>query len=115
MAGTVLHWVTHTNPTEKYVLILDSDMVMLRPMLPADIGLGSWLGPGWGVAAYYGYLKGVNNSLALRHVPEIAPRGDELAGPPDRRGDQVGGEQREGCNAAAAIILASLKHWKLDT
>lgn len=87
MAGTVLYWVTNANPSEKYVLILDSDMVMLRPMLPADIGLR----PGWGVAATYGYLKGVNNSLAMRHVPEVQPRMDDLAGPPGRRGDQVGG------------------------
>lgn len=35
-------------------------------------------------------LTGVNNELALRHVPEVEPRWDEVAGPPGRRGDQVG-------------------------
>ena len=37
---------------------------------------------------------GVNNELAMRHVPEVAPRNDTLAGPQGRRGDQVGGVQQ---------------------
>lgn len=32
---------------------------------------------------------GVSNELALRHVPEVDPRWDDVAGPPGRRGDQV--------------------------
>lgn len=36
--------------------------------------------PGWAVAAYFGYMKGTENELALRHVPEILPRNDTLAG-----------------------------------
>jgi hypothetical protein len=35
---------------------------------------------GWALAAHYDYLKGVDNDLALRHVPEVAPRNDTLAG-----------------------------------
>ena len=31
------------------------------------------------------------NELAMRHVPQVKPREDNLAGPPGRRGDQVGG------------------------
>ncbi len=34
---------------------------------------------------------GVNNELAIRHVPEVLPRNDTLAGPLGRRGDMVGG------------------------
>lgn len=34
-------------------------------------------------------VQGVNNALALKHVPEVPPREDELAGPKGRRGDQV--------------------------
>ena len=45
---------------------------------------------GWGVSAFYGYLQGVNNELALKHVPHVEPRNDSLAGPVGRRGDQVG-------------------------
>ena len=44
---------------------------------------------GWAVSAFFGYLKGVNNELALKHVPEVLPRNDSLAGPVGRRGDQV--------------------------
>lgn len=35
-------------------------------------------------------MQGVANDLALRHVPEVAPRNDTLAGPAGRRGDVVG-------------------------
>ena len=41
------------------------------------------------MSAFYGYLKGVNNELALKHVPEVEPRNDTLAGPRGRRGDQA--------------------------
>ena len=44
---------------------------------------------GWAVSAFFGYLKGVNNELALKHVPHVQPRNDSLAGPIGRRGDQV--------------------------
>ncbi len=44
---------------------------------------------GWAVSAFFGYLKGVANELALKHVPHVAPRNDTLAGPLGRRGDQV--------------------------
>lgn len=39
----------------------------------------------------YTYMIGVNNELALRHIPDIAPRNDTLAGPMGRRADMVGG------------------------
>ena len=45
--------------------------------------------PGWAVSGFYGYLKGVANDLALRHVPRVKPRRDTLAGPLGRRGDQA--------------------------
>lgn len=41
------------------------------------------------MSAYFGYLKGVVNELALKHVPFVEPRNDTLAGPKGRRGDQV--------------------------
>ena len=37
----------------------------------------------------YWYMDGVANDLALRHIPEVPPRNDTLAGPYGRRGDQV--------------------------
>lgn len=46
-------------------------------------------GTGWAVAAFFGYMKGVANELAIRHVKEVVPHNDTLAGPWGRRGDQV--------------------------
>lgn len=48
---------------------------------------------GWAVSADYTYMIGVTNELAVRHIPEVAPRNDTLAGPWGRRGDQVRQEQ----------------------
>lgn len=42
-------------------------------------------------------MQGVNNALALKHVPEVVPREDTLAGPKGRRGDQVLGPARVVC------------------
>ena len=43
------------------------------------------------MSAFFGYMKGVKNELAMKHVPEVVPRNDTLAGPKGRRGDMVGG------------------------
>lgn len=70
---------------------------MLLPNYPAlNRSLHFWLqdwgaGPGLAVSGYFGYLIGVSNELAMRHVPEVEPRWDDLAGPPGRRGDQARG------------------------
>ena len=45
---------------------------------------------GWAYTPYFlEYLDGVQNELALRHVPNVAPRQDWLAGPYGRRADKV--------------------------
>ncbi len=45
---------------------------------------------GWAYTPYFlEYLDGVQNELALRHVPYVAPRQDWLAGPYGRRADKV--------------------------
>jgi hypothetical protein len=36
--------------------------------------------PGLACAAYFGYMKGVKNALAMKHVPWVLPRNDTLAG-----------------------------------
>lgn len=77
-------------PEEDFILIIDADMVLRRTFDPIALGAQK----GWAVAAYYGYMKGVNNALALKHIPEVAPRNDTLAGPHGRRGDQVRGGGR---------------------
>ena len=83
----VIDWLDHNTPEEEYVLVLDSDMVLRRPFFVEVMGPKL----GWAVGARYTYMIGVNNELALRHIPEVAPRNDTLAGPYGRRADQVGG------------------------
>jgi peptidyl serine alpha-galactosyltransferase len=83
----VIDWLARNNVTEEYVLIIDADMIMREPFLPHASGAG----PGRAVAAYFGYMKGVNNKLALKHIPDVIPRNDSDAGPVGRRSDQVGG------------------------
>ena len=36
----VLDWLQKVNPTEEFILIIDADMVMRKPMLPLDLGAG---------------------------------------------------------------------------
>lgn len=83
----VIDWLARTDVKEEYVLIIDADMIMLSPFVPEVVGAAR----GWAVSAYFAYMKGVNNELALKHVPEVVPRNDTLAGPRGRRGDMVGG------------------------
>ncbi|KAL4451469.1 hypothetical protein ABPG75_007131 [Micractinium tetrahymenae] len=80
-------WLAKTDVQEDYVLLIDADMIMRLPVLPHELGAA----PGTAVSGFFGYMIGVNNELALRHVPEVQPRQDDVAGPPGRRGDQVGG------------------------
>lgn len=72
---------------EDYILILDADMIMRAPFLPDELGAA----PGRGVSAFYGYLKGVANALALKHVPGVLPRNDTDAGGCRGRGEEQGG------------------------
>ncbi|EIE24386.1 hypothetical protein COCSUDRAFT_40799 [Coccomyxa subellipsoidea C-169] len=102
--GAVLFWLQDVEPEEDYILVIDADMIFRSPFIPEQMGVS----PGafhtsadsdtlqtrtarWAVSAYFGYLKGVKNELALKHVPYVEPRNDTLAGPEGRRGDQVGG------------------------
>jgi hypothetical protein len=85
--GAVIDWLANTEVGEEYVLIIDADMIMRQPFLPRAAGAG----PGRAVSAYFAYMKGVANELALKHVPDVTPRDDTEAGPRGRRGDQCGG------------------------
>ncbi|KXZ52846.1 hypothetical protein GPECTOR_8g229 [Gonium pectorale] len=85
--GAVVDWLKHVVPKEDWILVLDSDMYLRKPFYPQFFNASK----GWCASADYTYMIGVNNDLAVRHIPEIEPRQDELAGPRGRRGDQVGG------------------------
>ncbi len=47
--------------------------------------------PGWAYSGYHFYeiLKGCANELADKHIPQVEPRQDTLAGPKGRRADTV--------------------------
>ena len=81
------HMLQDVQPTEDFILVIDADMIMRQPFDPVALGAG----PGWAISAFFTYMKGVSNELAMRHVPHVLPRTDNLAGQPGRRGDQVGG------------------------
>lgn len=83
----VLDYLSKNKVEEEYILVIDADMIFVQRFDPVMMGVR----PGWGVSAFFGYMKGVYNELALKHVPEVLPRNDSLAGPPGRRGDMCGG------------------------
>lgn len=86
--GAVVDFLAKAPAQERYAIVLDSDMLLHKPFLPEEFDIK----PGWAVGSSgYNYLRGVVNDLAMRHVSNIAPRNDTLAGPVGRRGDQVGG------------------------
>ncbi|KAL4443932.1 hypothetical protein ABPG75_011669 [Micractinium tetrahymenae] len=83
----IIDWLAKNEVKEEYVLVIDADMIMRTPFTAEDVGAK----PGLACAAYFGYMKGVKNQLAMKHVPYVKPRNDTIAGPRGRRGDQVGG------------------------
>jgi peptidyl serine alpha-galactosyltransferase len=85
--GAVIDYLEHVTPEEEWLLVLDSDMLIRTPWRVQDFNLSL----GWASGSEYGYLKGVHNELADRHIPEIPKRNDTFAGPPGRRSDMVGG------------------------
>lgn len=79
---SIISWLENTDVKEEYVLILDADMVMRATFTPDEFQAEK----GHPVSAFYGYLKGVGNELALKHIPEVPPTNDFEAGPFGRRG-----------------------------
>ena len=61
------------------------DLIIRSPFLPAALGVHR----GYARSSEFNYMKGCCNELALRHIPEVAPRNDTLGGPYGRRSDMV--------------------------
>lgn len=85
--GAVVDYFKHNSPKEEWIVVLDSDMLLHKPFRPEELPLQR----GWAYGGHYDYLVGTDNALAMRHVPDIVPRNDTLAGRVGRRGDRVGG------------------------
>eukprot|EP01023_Acetabularia_acetabulum_P037225 TRINITY_DN35252_c0_g1_i1.p2 TRINITY_DN35252_c0_g1~~TRINITY_DN35252_c0_g1_i1.p2 ORF type:complete len:196 (-),score=34.61 TRINITY_DN35252_c0_g1_i1:13-600(-) len=72
---------------EDFVLVMDADMLFRLPMIPAELGVKQ----GWATGAQFGYLIGVKNALAERHIPHVKPRNNKDGGQPyGRKADQIG-------------------------
>lgn len=55
----VIDWLAKTDVKEDYVLIIDADMVMRRPIVPDPSS-------SLATSAFFGYMIGVNNELAVK-------------------------------------------------
>jgi peptidyl serine alpha-galactosyltransferase len=96
----VIDFLTRAPPEEDWLILLDSDMLLRLPFICGGTSfqhneshaLEMDCVRGHPIAAFYGYLKGVSNDLAVRHIPDVPPRNDTNGGQPfGRRSDQVGG------------------------
>lgn len=96
----VIDFLENSPPKEDWLIIIDADMVMRLPFLckgesfenGVDASLEMNCERGRPISAFYGYLKGTNNDLATRHIPQVPIRNNTDGGQPlHRRSDQVGG------------------------
>eukprot|EP00803_Ostreobium_quekettii_P007841 evm.model.scf_634.5 EVM.evm.TU.scf_634.5 scf_634:44918-46053(-) len=110
----ILDWISASTPQEEWLLILDGDMLLRYPFSPTELGAEK----GRPLSAGYGYLKGVANRLAEKHIPDVEPRNDTEAGIRGRRADQVGGFfliHREDLKAIAPMWLNFTQEVREDT
>jgi hypothetical protein len=68
--GGVIDYLAQHTPQEEWVIIIDSDTFIRHPFTPEELPAE----PGWAYGSDHSFLYGINNGMALRHVPEIAPR-----------------------------------------
>ena len=63
----VLHWLTHAQPVERFVLIVESDMLLREPIDCEQLGVR----PGVGASGVYEYLHGVHNGMARAFIKNV--------------------------------------------
>jgi len=70
LPGSVLHWITHNDVQEDFVVKLDGDMVLRKPFTAEEVGALK----GAPVGGYYGYLHGVDNGMVrgIRPVSRLS-------------------------------------------
>ncbi|KAI4375362.1 hypothetical protein MLD38_013242 [Melastoma candidum] len=62
--AAVLHWLNHATTDAEFIVILDADMIMRRPITPWEFGAAK----GRPVSTPYDYLIGCDNVLAKLHT-----------------------------------------------
>lgn len=82
----VMHWLENVRPQEEWVLVIDSDIIFRQSFLPEELMIEN----GWALAAYYNYMQGGSNPMAMTHIPTVEPRNDTYGGNLNRRADEVG-------------------------
>ncbi|CAL8472254.1 g11796 [Coccomyxa elongata] len=81
------YWLRDMKPMEEFIMVIDADSILRMPFYPERFNVTR----GWAYSPYFmELLEGVQNALALRHVPDVAPRQDWFAGNEGRRADKVG-------------------------
>ena len=63
----MLHWLTHAKPVERFVLIVESDMLLREPIDCEKLGVR----PGVGASGLYEYLHGVHNGMARAFIKNV--------------------------------------------
>ena len=58
------HWLQHGNPQSQWIVFLDADMVVRKPMSMSNMGVRK----GRPVAAEYGYLHGYASTNTRIHL-----------------------------------------------
>ncbi|CAK0786275.1 hypothetical protein CVIRNUC_009488 [Coccomyxa viridis] len=80
-------YLRHAHVTEDYILVLDSDMLLRRPMLPAHFRVSE----STAAAENMWYLEDLNTILVPELMPDLAVKLDNDAVPgKGRRADEVG-------------------------
>ena len=69
LPGGILHWTQHNTTDRKWIVKLDADMIIRKPL---SVREGLRADPGLVAAGYYGYLEGVDNEMAGMFVDEDA-------------------------------------------
>ena len=76
--ASIIHWLEHAKPTAEYVIILDADMVIRRPMTAELVEAER----GRPVSAHYGYLKGVfpENYMKVKERVKNVEKAQQVGG-----------------------------------
>jgi len=78
LPGSMMHWTQHNRTDRKWIIKLDADMIVRKPLSVTD---GLEAEEGLVAAGIYGYLHGVDNEMAPMFVPaDVVPRLAKVGG-----------------------------------
>ena len=78
LPGSMMHWTQHNRTDRKWIIKLDADMIVRKPL---SVTAGLEAEEGLVAAGIYGYLHGVDNEMAPMFVPaDVVPRLAKVGG-----------------------------------